>query len=133
SELRDATLDAAKNADAVIMAAAPADFRPATFAPEKIKKADGGVAPVLELATNPDIAAELGANKPAGRVLVVFAAETAELSAAIVTAKEKLARKRADLIVLNQVGVDRTFGSDLNAAILLDVAGETVKLGERSK
>jgi len=130
-ELRKATLEAAAGADAVVMAAAPADFRPARYEPDKIKKSE--TVPVLELAANPDIAAELGARKPAGQVLVVFAAETAEPATALANARDKLRRKRADLIVLNVVGIDKTFGSDRNAAVVLDTDGRRTDLGERPK
>src|SRR4051812_42509118 len=74
AELRAATLTAARDADVVVMAAAPADFRPAAYSAGKIKKSVDGSAPVLELVTNPDIAAELGAGRRPGQVLVVFAA-----------------------------------------------------------
>src|SRR5689334_16779006 len=77
-ELRKATLEAAADADAVIMSAAPADFRPAEYAASKIKKSKTGEAPTLRLVTNPDIAAELGERKRPGQVLVAFAAETDE-------------------------------------------------------
>jgi phosphopantothenoylcysteine decarboxylase / phosphopantothenate---cysteine ligase len=130
-ELRKATLEAAAGADAVVMAAAPADFRPARYEPDKIKKSE--TVPVLVLAANPDIAAELGSRKPAGQVLVVFAAETAEPAAALANARDKLRRKRADLIVLNEVGTDKTFGSDRNAAVVLDTDGRRTDLGERPK
>ncbi len=128
-ELRAATVAAAGGADAVVMAAAPADFRPAHVADKKIKKVDGA-APVIELVTNPDIAAELGAAKPAGQVLVAFAAETHD---ALEHARAKLARKRADLIVVNEVGRGRVFGADANAVTVLDADGGAVTLGERPK
>jgi phosphopantothenoylcysteine decarboxylase / phosphopantothenate---cysteine ligase len=130
-ELRKATLEAAADADAVVMAAAPADFRPARYEPDKIKKGDS--APVLELATNPDVAAELGARKPVHQVLVVFAAETATGGTALANARDKLARKRADLIVLNEVGTDKTFGADHSTAIVLGSDGHRTDLGERPK
>jgi len=130
AELRTAVLQAAADADAVVMAAAPADFRPAVVAESKIKKADQGAAPVLELVTNPDIAAELGARKRAGQVLVAFAAETSD---AIANARVKLTRKRADLIVVNEVGVDKTFGADTNAATVLGADGSVNVLDERPK
>ncbi|MFV2020866.1 bifunctional phosphopantothenoylcysteine decarboxylase/phosphopantothenate--cysteine ligase CoaBC [Micromonospora sp. LOL_023] len=129
-QLRVATLAAARRADVVVMAAAPADFRPATYAPEKIKKGESDRAPVIELVTNPDIAAELGAAKPAGQVLVAFAAETGDL---VANAKEKLARKNADLIVANQVGAELVFGSDVNAATVLGADGSSTVLDERDK
>ena len=66
-ELRKATLDASARADVVIMAAAPADFRPAEYAESRRSRRRGRHAPVLQLVTNPDIAAELGERKPPGR------------------------------------------------------------------
>ncbi len=112
------------------MAAAPADFRPATYQAQKIKKSDDGGAPVLKLVTNPDIAAEVGAGKRAGQLLVVFAAETHD---ALEFARGKLARKRADLIVVNEVSADKAFGTDDNAAIVLGADGSTVEIGLRDK
>jgi phosphopantothenoylcysteine decarboxylase/phosphopantothenate--cysteine ligase len=119
-ELRLATLKAAPSADAIVMAAAPADFRPAHYAENKIKKRDDGSAPVLELTPNPDIAAELGVAKQPGQVLVAFAAETVTASEATTNAREKLRRKRADLIVLNQVGAGKAFGTDDNTVLIFD-------------
>jgi phosphopantothenoylcysteine decarboxylase/phosphopantothenate--cysteine ligase len=130
AELREATLSAAKDADVVIMAAAPADFRPAVYADQKMKKSHGGSAPVIELTINPDISAELGANKAPGQLLVAFAAETHD---ALAHGHDKLLRKRADLIVVNEVGVDLVFGADTNAATVLGADGSTVTLPERSK
>ncbi|GAA3451565.1 bifunctional phosphopantothenoylcysteine decarboxylase/phosphopantothenate--cysteine ligase CoaBC [Dactylosporangium matsuzakiense] len=131
-QLRVAVVTAAKAADAVVMAAAPADFRPASLAATKIKKVDGA-APVLELVTNPDIAAELGAAKPEGQVLVAFAAETAGLDRALAAGQEKLLRKRADLIVVNEVGVDKTFGAERNQAVILGADGTRDDLPELPK
>jgi len=113
-----------------VMAAAPADFRPAAVHQQKIKKTDGGTAPTIELVTNPDIAAELGAAKRPGQLLVAFAAETHD---ALENARGKLARKRADLIVVNEVGVDRVFGADHNTVTILGADGSTTALGELSK
>ncbi|WP_426505891.1 bifunctional phosphopantothenoylcysteine decarboxylase/phosphopantothenate--cysteine ligase CoaBC [Dactylosporangium sp. McL0621] len=131
-QLRVAAVTAAKAADAVVMAAAPADFRPASRSATKIKKVDGA-APALELVTNPDIAAELGAAKPEGQVLVAFAAETADLERAVVAGHEKLLRKRADLIVVNEVGVDKTFGAERNQAVILSADGSRDALPELPK
>jgi phosphopantothenoylcysteine decarboxylase/phosphopantothenate--cysteine ligase len=130
AELRAATLAAAGDADAVIMAAAPADFRPARYQDEKIKKTEDGGAPTLELVTNPDIAAELGASRPPGQILVVFAAETHD---ALAHGKAKLVRKRADLVVVNEVGANLAFGTDDNAATVLDADGKSTELGRRPK
>ncbi|MGC4770954.1 bifunctional phosphopantothenoylcysteine decarboxylase/phosphopantothenate--cysteine ligase CoaBC [Micromonospora sp. DT44] len=130
AELREATLKAAAEADAVVMAAAPADFRPATYAPGKIKKSDDGVAPTIELVTNPDIAAELGQRKRPEQVLVVFAAETGDAEA---NGRAKLARKRADLIVVNEVGPDRVFGADTNTVTVIGADGSVRRLPEQAK
>jgi phosphopantothenoylcysteine decarboxylase/phosphopantothenate--cysteine ligase len=132
-QLRVAMVEAAGSADAVVMAAAPADFRPAAYTNLKIKKRDDGAAPVLELVTNPDIAAELGAAKPPGQVLVAFAAETADLDEAVANGQEKLLRKRADLIVVNEVGEGRTFGADRNAAVILAADGTRTTVGDGPK
>ncbi|MDO3704226.1 bifunctional phosphopantothenoylcysteine decarboxylase/phosphopantothenate--cysteine ligase CoaBC [Micromonospora sp. C28SCA-DRY-2] len=129
-ELRQATLAAAEAADAVVMAAAPADFRPATYATGKIKKSDDGSAPTIELVTNPDIAAELGRRRRPEQVLVVFAAETGDAEA---NGRAKLARKRADLIVINEVGPDKVFGAETNAATVIGADGSVSRMPEQSK
>ena len=129
-ELREATLQAAVHADAVIMAAAPADFRPATYSPGKIKKSDDGGTPRIDLVTNPDIAAELGQRRRPEQVLVVFAAETGDAEA---NGRAKLARKRADLIVVNEVGVDKVFGAETNAATVIGVDGSVIRMPEQPK
>src|SRR5205823_759723 len=106
-------------ADAIVKAAAVADWRPADVAAEKLKKNQG--APRFELVPTPDILAELGANK-ADRVLVGFAAETEHLEAA---GRRKLESKGLDLIVVNQVGREGTgFGSETNDAMILSAAGD---------
>jgi phosphopantothenoylcysteine decarboxylase/phosphopantothenate--cysteine ligase len=129
-ELRKATVEAAAGADVIVMAAAPADFRPAAYQSAKIKKPADGSAPVLELVTTVDIAAELGAAKRPGQVLVAFAAETND---ALAHAREKLTRKRADLIVVNEVGPDRAFGTEDNAATVIGADGALVELSSRPK
>ncbi|RKR91692.1 phosphopantothenoylcysteine decarboxylase/phosphopantothenate--cysteine ligase [Micromonospora pisi] len=129
-ELRKATLAAADGADAVVMAAAPADFRPATYASQKIKKTEDGAVPTIELVTNPDIAAELGERRHAGQVLVAFAAETSDAEA---NARGKLSRKKADLIVVNEVGQDKVFGADSNTAVVLGSDGSRTAFPEQSK
>jgi phosphopantothenoylcysteine decarboxylase/phosphopantothenate--cysteine ligase len=129
-ELRKMTVAAAQGADVIVMAAAPADFRPATVADQKIKKTDSGTTPSIVLVTNPDIAAELGAAKRPGQLLVAFAAETHD---ALENARGKLVKKRADLIVVNEVGVDRVFGADNNTVTILGADGSTLELGELPK
>jgi phosphopantothenoylcysteine decarboxylase/phosphopantothenate--cysteine ligase len=129
-DLRKATVEVAAGADAVVMAAAPADFRPAVYASQKIKKKDGAPPAPIELVTNPDIAAELGERKAAGQVLVAFAAETGD---ALANARAKLMRKKADLIVVNEVGVDKVFGQDANTATVLGSDGSVTEFPEQSK
>jgi phosphopantothenoylcysteine decarboxylase/phosphopantothenate--cysteine ligase len=129
-ELRTAVLKAAADADAVVMAAAPADFRPVTVASQKIKKTADGTPEPLVLTTNPDIAAEVGESKRTGQILVAFAAETHD---ALENARAKLTRKRADLIVVNEVGVDRVFGADKNEVTLLGADGSTESFAELPK
>ena len=114
-ELRDAVLAESEAADVVIMAAAVADFRPKAAAAGKLKKAEG--APDIVLEPTPDILAGLGARKPAGQVLVGFAAETANL---VANAEAKLRAKRLDLIVANDVSAPGVgFAHDTNAVTLL--------------
>jgi phosphopantothenoylcysteine decarboxylase/phosphopantothenate--cysteine ligase len=104
--------------DVVVMAAAVADFRPKVIATEKMKKRDG--LPEIVLEPTPDILAALGASKQ-GQVLVGFAAETERIRE---HAAEKLAGKRVDLIVANDVSAsDAGFEVDTNRAILLDSSG----------
>jgi phosphopantothenoylcysteine decarboxylase / phosphopantothenate---cysteine ligase len=136
-ELRTATVAAAADADVIIMAAAPSDFRPERYQPEKIKKDERGV-PALRLVATPDVAAEVGAAKRPGQVLVAFAAETVAGPEAVDNARAKLSRKRADLIVLNEVGPDRTgrrraFGADTNEATVISADGAITVLDSRSK
>ncbi len=130
AQLRDALRSHAATADVMVFAAAPVDFRPAYYQEQKIKKSGDGVVAPLELTTNPDIAAELGAAKRPGQILVAFAAETTELLA---HARAKLARKRADLIVANQVGAGHGFGTDTNAATVLGADGSETEFSEMAK
>ncbi|WP_432123129.1 bifunctional phosphopantothenoylcysteine decarboxylase/phosphopantothenate--cysteine ligase CoaBC [Streptomyces sp. S1] len=120
-QLREAVLKAVADADAVVMAAAVADFRPAVYAPGKIKKKGDDGAPVVELVRNPDILAELSADRALpGQVVVGFAAETDDVLA---NGREKLARKGCDLLVVNEVGERKTFGSEENEAVVLAADG----------
>ena len=120
AELREAMLDAAPGADAVVMAAAVADYRPAARASRKLKKTGGAPEPI-ELAENPDILRELaGPARRAGQVIVGFAAETGDLLA---NGQAKLAAKGCDLLVVNQVGGGLAFGTPDNAAVILAADG----------
>ncbi|MFI7245758.1 bifunctional phosphopantothenoylcysteine decarboxylase/phosphopantothenate--cysteine ligase CoaBC [Streptomyces qinglanensis] len=120
-ELRTAVTAAAADADAVVMAAAVADFRPAAYATGKIKKKAGQEPEPLALARNPDILAELAAHRPRpGQLVVGFAAETDRV---LEHGRAKLAAKGCDLLVVNEVGESRTFGSEENEAVVLGTDG----------
>ncbi len=129
AQMQSALGELAPTADVVIMAAAVADFRPVAVAEGKWKK-DQGV-PQIVLEPTPDILAGLGADKPAGQVLVGFAAETSDL---IANATGKLQRKSLDLIVANDVGAPGVgFQHDTNAVTLLRADGAVVTVGLTDK
>ncbi|MET7647669.1 bifunctional phosphopantothenoylcysteine decarboxylase/phosphopantothenate--cysteine ligase CoaBC [Streptomyces sp. NPDC005426] len=120
-QLREAVLKAAADADVVVMAAAVADFRPAEYMTGKIKKKDGQEPAPLALVRNPDILAEVAADRAApGQVVVGFAAETDDVLA---NGRVKLRRKGCDLLVVNEVGERKTFGSEENEAVVLAADG----------
>ena len=140
-EMRDAAFAAAATADAVIMAAAVTDFRPAFHSDTKIKSAglrNRAGAGSIPLVRNPDILAELGAaradNPAAGpAVLVGFAAETGD---PVAEARRKLRTKQCDLVVGNQVGRGRVFGLDRTQAVLVErpvgaSAGDSPRVSRR--
>jgi phosphopantothenoylcysteine decarboxylase / phosphopantothenate---cysteine ligase len=121
----------------VVMAAAPADFRPVDVSDAKIKKReDGSVAPV-ELVQNPDVLHEIAHDRArAGQVVVGFAAETGDESGSVLDhARAKLARKGCDLLVVNDVSGGAVFGSEDNQAVILaaDGDGTDVPLGSKSQ
>jgi phosphopantothenoylcysteine decarboxylase / phosphopantothenate---cysteine ligase len=127
-EMRDAVLSRFADTDAVVMAAAVADFRPKAIAESKLKK-DSGV-PELILEPTPDILRELGERRTE-QVLVGFAAETDDLEQA---GRGKLGSKRLDLVVVNLVGKAGTgFGADTNEAMLLAASGDDVPLRRWTK
>jgi len=121
-----AVLDAAGGAggaDAVVMAAAVADFRPVSRSKTKIKKSDEDPPPVA-LTRTTDVLAELGARRRDGQVIVGFAAETDEV---LTRGRDKLRRKGCDLLVVNQVGERLGFEVETNSATVLGADGsETV-------
>jgi len=149
-QLRDAMLAAARGADAVVMAAAVADFRPAARRGTKIKKTGAAPGPI-DLTENPDILRELvrdrdsvrngvrdsagagstgggtggTADRRAGQVIVGFGAETDDVLAA---GREKLLRKGCDLLVVNEVGNGLAFGTDDNAALVLAADGVVTEI-----
>ncbi|MEE1803695.1 MULTISPECIES: bifunctional phosphopantothenoylcysteine decarboxylase/phosphopantothenate--cysteine ligase CoaBC [unclassified Streptomyces] len=120
-QLREAVLKAVAEADAVVMAAAVADFRPAVRADGKIKKKDGEEPAPVALVRNPDILAELAAERARpGQVVVGFAAETDDVLA---NGRRKLRRKGCDLLVVNEVGERKVFGTEENEAVVLAADG----------
>jgi phosphopantothenoylcysteine decarboxylase/phosphopantothenate--cysteine ligase len=142
-ELRERVLDAAKGADAVVMAAAVADFRPADVAEHKIKKShapgDEDDAPAVRLVRNPDVLADLvaarAAEPAAGPAVVVgFAAETGDDSGDVLHhARAKLARKGCDLLVVNDVSGGKVFGAERNAVTVLGSDGSATAVHEADK
>jgi phosphopantothenoylcysteine decarboxylase / phosphopantothenate---cysteine ligase len=123
-EMCDAVLARQPQTDVLIGAAAVADFRPADPAAQKIKKAPGQEDLTVRLVRNPDILAEVAARRAETgwpKIVIGFAAETQDLLA---NAATKLAVKRLDIIVANDVTeVGSGFGSDDNRVALLYADG----------
>lgn len=136
-ELRQEVHRAAADADAVVMAAAPADFRPTDVVGAKIKKTPDGTAPQIHLVENPDVLAELVTARGAGRrrpVIVGFAAETGDATATVLEhARAKLARKGCDLLVVNDVSDGKVFGRDDTEAVVLGADGSANEIPHGSK
>jgi phosphopantothenoylcysteine decarboxylase / phosphopantothenate---cysteine ligase len=129
-ELRTAVVAAAAHADAVVMAAAVADFRPAVRVEQKIKKTGEEPAPIA-LVRNPDILAEISAQRAHDRQVVVgFAAETHD---AVEHGRVKLAAKGCDLLVVNEVGDGLAFDTPDNAAVVLAADGGSTDVPLGSK
>jgi phosphopantothenoylcysteine decarboxylase / phosphopantothenate---cysteine ligase len=134
-EMQIQVVAACQTADAVVMAAAPADFRPASFTESKIKKTDDGAVPDVRLVQTPDILAGLAHERPhPGLVVVGFAAETGDAAGSILDhARAKLVRKGCDLLVVNDVGGGKVFGSDENEAVILGADGAATQVPRGSK
>ena len=125
-ELRTVVVEAAGSADAVVMAAAVADFAPVEAAASKVKK-DAGDPPVVRLRRTPDVLAELVGDRRPGQVIVGFAAETGNADADwLELGRRKLADKGCDVLVVNRVGEGRAFGTTDNAAVILTSDGREV-------
>ena len=136
AQVEAAVMDATVGADAVVMTAAVADFRPLHEQATKIKKVDGADPEPLKLPRNPDVLAGLVARRATGdraigpAVIVGFAAETDDVRR---HGQEKLRRKGCDLLVVNEVGEGRGFAVDHNTAVVLSVDGGAVEIAEGSK
>src|SRR5437867_4700848 len=122
-EMRRAVIDHAADADVVIKAAAPLDYRPKSVAAQKIKKKTVDL--MLEHEPTVDILKELGSSKN-GKILEGFAAETENH---IQNGLEKLKGKNLDLIVVNPAsGPDSAFDSDMNHATIIDASGQSEEI-----
>lgn len=127
-EMEKAVLDNLKGADAVIMAAAVSDFKPARSLEHKVKKAKAGLS--IKLRRNPDILLKLGRKKH-DYFLAGFAAETDDL---IDNALSKLRKKKLDMIIANLVGKSGTgFGSEYNEAVIISKDGNLRRLPRMTK
>ncbi len=120
-ELRGALGDLAPSTDVLIMAAAVSDYRIENPSSSKLKKADFGSNPTLQLVENADLLAEIAANRSSARqqTLIGFAAETLAGAELIASARKKLHAKNVDLIVANNVSGGAVFGSDETAIELV--------------
>ena len=127
--MADAILADFPDADAVIMAAAVADYRAPTISDHKIKKVDANSGLTLTLVQNPDILATLG-QKKTHQVVIGFAAETNDLLA---NAQTKLTTKKADMIVANPVDATHGFNADTDTVTFLRPDQPPVTLPEMTK
>lgn len=137
-QLKDAVLAAADDADVVVMAAAVADFRPATIAGDKIKKdatSQTSVPDPIELERTDDVLAELvKARTRADQVIVGFAAETGDDNGTVIEhARAKLTRKGCDLLVVNDVSGGAVFGDANNCVTVLSASAPDVQVQRASK
>jgi phosphopantothenoylcysteine decarboxylase / phosphopantothenate---cysteine ligase len=128
AQMLTAVLAATEDADALIMAAAVADFRPRHTAADKIKRRAG--IPQLELESTDDVLAEVTSTRRP-KIVIGFAAESRDL---LKNAAEKLKSKRLDLIVANDISAtDSGFGTDTNRVTLIDAKGKAQSLPLSSK
>jgi len=126
-QMKEAVTEATTKADALIMAAAVADYQPKSTAKQKIKKEATGADLTLELARTPDTLAEVKGNF----IKVGFAAESENL---VANAKEKLERKQVDLFVANDItAADSGFSVDTNKVTIIDKKGNIEELPLMSK
>jgi phosphopantothenoylcysteine decarboxylase/phosphopantothenate--cysteine ligase len=133
-DLHDSVLAEAHAADAVVMAAAVADFRPAEYTPYKIKKTDDTFAPTLRLVQNPHVLRALTRARRPGQVIVGFAAETGDTTrSATEIGRMKIDSYGVDLLVVNEVGDGRAFGSTQNEAVIFAADGTEHPVGQGPK
>ncbi|KQO62423.1 bifunctional phosphopantothenoylcysteine decarboxylase/phosphopantothenate synthase [Curtobacterium sp. Leaf261] len=124
----------AADADVVVMTAAVADYRPVDVLDTKLKKESAGDTITMTLVRNPDVLAELVAARRPGQLIVGFAAETEpDRLARLELGRAKIARKPADMLVVNHVGWSKGFERDENAIEVLVPGGDLVREASGSK
>ncbi len=126
-ELRVALAELAPTTDVLIMAAAVSDYRVENPSSSKLKKADLGATPTINLVENPDLLAEVAAHRPVSsdQILVGFAAETFAGEELVASARKKLHAKKVNLIVANDVSEGAVFGSELTSIKLVSATNES--------
>ena len=126
-QMREATVSQVVDADALVMTAAVADFRPEAVSQSKMKKdPTNEEAPTIRLVRNPDILAEIGRSKKRPPLVIGFAAETGTDEEILAYGADKAARKGADFICLNRVGTGVGFGDVSNDIRILNANGHIV-------
>ncbi len=121
-EMFDAVDAVFEDSDIAVFSAAVSDFRPEQVVDRKLKKgSDDDALTTIKLVENPDILATMGEKKRSGQYVIGFAAETENV---VENARKKLENKHADMIVGNQVGESKGFGTDDNEAVLVTTDGE---------
>jgi phosphopantothenoylcysteine decarboxylase/phosphopantothenate--cysteine ligase len=137
-DMHSAVMKASMTADAIVMAAAIADYKPKTTHTSKMKKSDDDASPTIELVRTTDILADLVTHRNAShpdQIIVGFAAETGDTHGSVLEhGVAKLKRKGCDILVINEVGPDLAFGTDDNEVTILtrDPASQT-KVSKTSK
>ncbi len=122
ADLADVMVAQARDADVIVMAAAPADFTPKSSSRTKMKKS-GAQGLSLELAQTTDVLKTLSASRPRHQAIVGFAAETASGAELLELGTAKLRRKGCDLLVLNDVSAGKVFGQADNQVSIIDIDG----------
>jgi phosphopantothenoylcysteine decarboxylase/phosphopantothenate--cysteine ligase len=122
-DMHSAVMHASMTADAIVMAAAVADYKPKSTQTAKMKKSDDGSSPTIELVRTKDILADLVTHRNTShpdQVIVGFAAETGDDKGSVLEhGMAKLQRKGCDLLVINEVGPNLAFGTDDNEVTIL--------------
>jgi phosphopantothenoylcysteine decarboxylase/phosphopantothenate--cysteine ligase len=133
-ELAATMQELAAEADVLVMTAAVADYRPADVLDAKLKKESAGDTITMTLVRNPDVLAQLVRDRRPGQLIVGFAAETEpDREARLDLGRAKIARKPADMLVVNHVGWSRGFEREENAIEVLTPGGDLVREASGTK